>query len=58
VNAQALFHPRRIAPVVLAPILNDLDLAVVRECTLQMGKEVVLIARDEDDPFSTLGWIR
>ena len=55
VNAQALLHSWRIAPVVLAPILDDLDLAVARERTLQVGKEVILIARDQDDPFSARG---
>jgi hypothetical protein len=55
VNAQALLDSWRIAPVVLAPVLNDLDLAVARERTLQVGEEIALIACNEDDPFGALG---
>src|SRR4030095_4197408 len=54
VNAQALLDSWRIAPVVLAPVLNDLDLAVARERTLQVGEEIALIACNEDDPFGAL----
>jgi len=55
VDAQTLLYPRWITSVVLPPIQHDLDLAVASERPLQMGEEVGLIARDEDDPFGALG---
>jgi hypothetical protein len=55
VNAKAFLDPRGITSVVLAPVQDDLDLAIACERSLQVGEEVALIARHQDDPFSPLG---
>jgi hypothetical protein len=54
VNAQALLDAWWVAPEVPAPIHDDLDLVIACEGPLQVGEEISLIARDEDDPFGAL----
>jgi hypothetical protein len=51
VDAEAFFNARRVAPVTLAAIQDDLDLVVRREGSGEMREEVRLISRDQDDPL-------